>query len=263
MIVWLDYHGGTHGSFLEYVGNVYIMGVPKVLGPVFNQHGACHQIDEPGEPYRDHREICRGHWWWKNYERFHPSHPVIRITFDDDNEDHLYMLQVNIWFRAGNVSFEDKLKDLDTETKNSRMKLRKFFYDRVTNPDKSHGFKDLPDNRVFEFKFAWFYQWHLFSQGLRDMATFLERPLTVNKELYDLWREFIKLNQGYQSYVRCADVLETIYHDQDRPIALEAWEEAWLISNLAKIYGDPAENLLNQESFPTSTIDLYEKCLTN
>lgn len=263
MIVWLDYHGGTHGSFLEYVGNVYIMGTPKVVGPVFNQHGACHQIDEPGEPYRDHRQICRGHWWWENYKRVELTHPIIRITFDDGNKDHQYMLQVNRWFRAGNMTFEDRLKNLPEETKNSKRELRKFFYDRIVNNSDSHGFQPLPYNRIFEFKFAWFYEWHLFSQGLRDMAKFLDQDIRVDRELYELWKEFMNLNQGHRSFSRCNDILRDMYHTESRPIVLDTWEEAWMIYNLSRVYDDRAMNLLNQESFPDDTVDLYTKCLTN
>ena len=45
-MIWIDFHGSTHGHFLEYVINAWIMGMPRESQSVFTNTGACHNFSE-------------------------------------------------------------------------------------------------------------------------------------------------------------------------------------------------------------------------
>ncbi len=68
---------------------------------------------------------------------------------------------------------------------------------------------------------------------------------------------FIQVNQGWQSYTKCNNILVDVFAGRTSPIQCTALEEAWLNFNLSKIcrlYDGP---LFDQAQYPADTGSIY------
>lgn len=251
-MIWIDFHGSTHGHFLEYVTNVWIMKMPQETNSVFTGSGACHNFSDA---YKDNRKVKCGHWWWTNYEHQFDTEQIIRITFDRSSDRLFYIAQVNRWYRSGDVSFEQKMLEIAEDVRKSPERLRNQYYHKYVQRDGYVEFVTLP-NSIQEFKFSSMFVWSEFCSGLQDIAKFLNQTFTPDVALYKLWQEFITLNQGYQSYQRCEHILESVFTGQDIPISCTSYEEAWLNYNITKITGLTQGPLFNRDEYPVNTLEI-------
>jgi hypothetical protein len=256
-MIWIDFHGSTHGNFLEYVTNVWIMKTDPVSHSVFNTAGACHNFDKN---YLTNRAIRCGHWWENNYAQQHSTHPMIRITIDKSDNRLFYIALVNRWYRAGDKSFDEWIADIPTDIRDSPVKMRNQYYYKYALRDMYvRGYDEFPSipNPICEFKFSWFFVWSEFCAGLEDIAKFLNQAFVPDQALRELWQEFIDINQGYQSYNHCEKILENIRSAQPTPIDCKSYEEAWINYNINKTTGIENGPLFDNNSYPTDTYEIF------
>lgn len=260
MIAWLDFHGGSHGSFLEYVLNVYVMGRPALEHSVFNEHGACHGMFL-NQDYEQNKSVHSGHWSQMEHWPCNDHDPIIRIAIDKAVDDLLFVWQVNRWYRAGNVPFDDKFSSLPPEVLQSNQAMRTVFYYRLSSlASLDSTFSQRPNNPIFHFHFDWFFSYDKFVQGIREIAAFLQLPNCIDGSLESLWQEFIALNQGWQSLTRCQQALVEILDRSNEPIILKTYEEAWLIVKLVERLGIDRETLTSVPIFPQVAKRIHDLC---
>ena len=257
-MIWIDFHGSTHGHFLEYVINAWIMGMPRESQSVFTNTGACHNFSEF---YKNNKIVNCGHWWWTDYKHQQPNEPVIRITIDRFDNRLFYIGLVNRWYRSGDVGFEQKLLEIPETVRNDPVMLREqYFYkyqDRDRYVDHYREFTAIP-NPIHQFPFAAFFSWSKFCVELQKIANFLGQKFDACLDLFTLWQQFIALNQGYQSYQHCESVLQIIFDQNKQIINLTSYEEAWICYRLAEMTGHNVDTLLTAPTFPAYNKDIYE-----
>lgn len=253
-MIWIDFHGSTHGHFLEYVTNVWIMKLQSETDSVFTSTGACHNFSES---YKNNRIVRCGHWWWTNYQHQLPTESVIRIKFDRFNNQEFYIALVNRWYRSGDVTFDQKLLNISEHIRNSPERFRNQYYHKYILRDAYSDFPEIP-NPIQEFDFKSFFIWSEFCRELYNIAKFLNQPFTPDRKLYKLWQEFIERNQGYQSYRRCNTILENVFLEQSTPVNCTPYEEAWINYNITAMTGVDSGPLFNDDLYPPNTLEIYK-----
>jgi hypothetical protein len=257
----IDFHGGTHGHFLEYVVNTYIFKCPSSIDSIFSVRGSTVEIDRP-----DRRVVC-GHFSetaqgrdadpkYVDFE-FNQDDRVIRINLDQTNDVDFFIGFTNLIYRSSGATVEDHMAHIPEHIRNNKRLLRNDFYSKI-NERKQYAnlFPKFtytwPEN--FDFPFWHFYNFTDFCGSLHKLAVWTNESFTPSEELYILWEEFINKNQGLSSYSRCEDLLTAILGNQFDFIDLTVLEEAWVLYNIAKITGV----YLEFDEFPTSTQQIYE-----
>lgn len=253
-MIWIDFHGSTHGHFLEYVTNVWVMKLPLESDSVFTESGACHNFSDY---YKDNRAIRCGHWWWTEYRHQKANEPVIRIKFDRFNNQQFYIALVNRWYRSGDVTFDQKLSNIAEHIRNSPERFRNQYYHKYISRDAFGDFQEIP-NPIQYFEFESFFVWSEFCRELYNIAKFLNQTFTPDRALYTLWQEFIERNQGYRSYYRCKTILENVFSEQPLPVDCTPYEEAWINYNITAITGLDSGPLFNNDVYPVNTLEIYK-----
>lgn len=251
MTIKIDFYGSTHGHFLEYVSNVYIMQTtPSKTSifkpPTFSAHNADHN-------YLEDRVIECGHFSSKNNIAIDDI--VIRISVPD-NDNMFFVAITNLIYKAGDIGFEKQLLEIPESVRIDPVQHRENWYSKFAEKklyaDFYHNFQCI-SNPVFEFPFESFFCFKDFCIALNKLATFLNQTFFPDQSLWKLWSEFIQHNQGWQSYINCNDILEKCFSNQDRQIDCTVIEQGWINYNLSKmcrLYQGP---LFNEVVYPSST----------
>lgn len=271
----IDFFGGLHGNYLELVLNVFIEQVDYdfMSTAQFTETGACHLKDIDS---RYHKSIVARHW---SYDRipFDKNDQVIRITIKDD---HMLIGVTNSILRAGDQTIDieylehDTLSKLKTGCKYAgdiatiiqehgiqqdypRSALRNYFYSKFTIPE--HGVDlyncfdlDIPNNN-FKFDFFSFFNINTFYKELNNIAYWLNVNFYPTTDLYKLHCEFLENNQGWHSYLKCQDVLNSIFSGRSLEFSCNILEEAWINCVIAKTTRCYALPLLEDDCYPTNT----------
>jgi hypothetical protein len=257
----IDFHGGTHGHFLEYVVNTYVFKCPQSIDSIYSDRGSIKEIDRPGR-----RVVC-GHFSNNAQGRdadpkyigfeFTPNDKIIRIAVNQE-EDSFFIAFTNLIYRSSGATFEQHMDNIPEEIRSNQALLRNDFYSKINERQR---YADLfPKfsyvwNENFEFPFMHFYDFAKFCETLTKLSTWLGEKFVPNTDLYDLWLQFISKNQGLNSYNQCKEIVESILGNQEKRIACTTLEEAWIIYKITKITGV----YLNIDSdFPKSTQQIYE-----
>lgn len=255
-MIKIDFHGSTHGHFLEFISNVFVMQTSPGNSELFNSLGAAHNTDNQ---YKSNRLIKCGHFSRSNY-KFKEDEKVIRITIDKQSDMWFYIAFINLMFRAGDVGIEKQLICVDEKVRSSNVLLRNDFYAKFSEREKYvNEYSDFAKitGPVFEFPFESFYFFDKFCIALNELARFLEQTFFIDAELTELWRKFMSMNQGWKSYVKCADIIEKILSNTDYTIDCSVIEQAWINYNLSKmcrIYSGP---MFDNEVYPINCKDIY------
>jgi len=258
-MIKIDFHGSTHGHFLEYVSNVYIMQTePSQCSifkpPTFSAHA-------PDNNYLDNRIIECGHFSSKFYNlKIDPSDTVIRIMLDPGNDNLFFVALSNLMYKAGDVGFERQALVIPEHIRVDPASLRNNWYSKINERDTfSAHYQEFDniDNPTFKFSFDSFFSFTDFCTELSELSRFLNQTFYPSRSLYELWHMFIQVNQGWQSYIKCNNILVDVFAGRTSPIQCTALEEAWLNFNLSKIcrlYDGP---LFDQAQYPADTRSIY------
>ena len=259
-MIKIDFHGSTHGHFLEYVANVYIMQTAPsktniFKAPTFSAHNA-------DDYYLADRIILCGHYSDANYNvAINNDDTVIRINLDVNNRVMFYIALTNLIFKAGDVGFEKQLLSIPAHIRSDAVSHRNNWYsklkDREIYTNHYYTFSQI-SNDIFNFSFESFFSFNSFCTELNKLAQYLNQTFFPDQSLYDLWAEFIKLNQGWQSYIKCDQILEAIFSNRYKEIDCSIIEQGWINYNLSEICRLYDGELFENNSYPTNTQIVYK-----
>lgn len=141
-MIGIDFQGGAHGNFLEFVCNV-IAGVPVAVSNPFNKHGASHNKN-----YLDCPIFIANHYSFQNIPL--PSNRVIAIKIESD--DLLPLSQISL-LRAGDYGYDNNALEVDTYNKLNIPDYRwvldnllnSFFVDQIKNSYNAVKDESWPD----------------------------------------------------------------------------------------------------------------------
>lgn len=272
----IDFFGGTHGNFLELMINLFVYQIDfDQTQPFFNQNGACH-LKNINPCY--HPVIKQNHYSWYKIP-FDSADTVIEIHCEQKN---MLIALTNSFLRAGNQTFDlDNLHQgtikkllampkakgfLDTlviehgEHENyPRSVIRNYFYSKFNRPEFGLGQVNtfLHQGKKHVFPFSAFFNLEEFFLNLNRCAFFLEQNFYPNDNCVRIWNEFMSQNQGYQSQVKCQNILRAILTKSDMKIdTLNLLEEAWIQYMIEEIFRCYNHDMFYAERWPSNTLDL-------
>jgi hypothetical protein len=258
-MIKIDFHGSTHGHFLEYVANVYIMQTTPSQVSIFKP--PTYSAHSPDKYYLKSRIIECGHFSAPRFKSsIEPLDTIIRIKLDAFNDNMFFVVLTNLIYKAGDVGFENQMLSIPESIRNDPVSLRNNWYSKFNERElyASHytNFPSL-DNEVFEFTFESFFSFKNFCTELSRLAKFLNQTFYPNQSLYDLWSEFIQVNQGWQSYVKCNHLLDCMLSNVATKVDCTAIEQGWINYNLSKICCMFDGPMFDQVDYPSNTCMIY------
>lgn len=259
-MIKLDFRGSTHGNFLEYVANVYIMRTTPSETNIFKKDTqSAHNADGA---YRKNRRIACDHYSANRYHSFSPDETVIQIDFDQNNDRLFYISMVNLINKAGDVGVDRMMASMPEHVRNNPPVHRMQWLSRMVQKSKlieHYQYQlDKPEGLAYVFPMEAFYDLHLFYIHLQNLAHSLNQKFWPSQELADLWHQFAELNQGLQSYNKCSTILKNIHQGKDYDFVCDSIiEEAWINYNLSNTYSIHEGILFDIEQYPTNTKEIY------
>jgi len=269
----IDFFGGAHGNFLELVIDTFVNQHDYDFNqPVFNSNGACHLKDHNPNYAPD---IKAKHWSTWNIP-FDPQDQVIEIHVEPE---WMLALLVNSFMRAGleTIDITDlenhtlkKLYDIDKarpfvedliqehgeHEHYPRSVIRNYFYSKFNDPvngiDQFNQFQFKGKSHIFPF--SAFFDLDQFYFHLNQCAYFLNQDFIARPECASLWKQFLELNQGYASQLRCNQIIEDILLGNSTSMPdLTLIEEAWINYRISAIFRCYDHPLLTNDVYPTNT----------
>ena len=258
-MIKIDFHGSTHGHFLEYVSNVYIMQTAPSQQSIFKP--PTYSAHAPDDIYRAHRLITCGHYFDPRCNlKIDREDTVIRIVLNTQDDNLFFIALTNLMYKAGDVGFERQMLSIPESIRNNPVDVRNNWYSKFNEREKYANFYAdfVPiDQPVFKFDFNSFFSFEKFSIELNHLAIFLDQTFFPDESLYKLWAEFIAYNQGWQSYVKCNRILENVFANEPTSIDCTIIEQGWLnykLSMICRIY----DGLLFEDVvYPKNTQTVY------
>lgn len=257
-MIKIDFHGSTHGHFLEYISNVYIMQIDPGQSELFNSFGASHAVDNT---YLRNRLITCGHYSSDNI-KFNNTDQVIRITINTLDDRQFFIALTNLMYRAGDVGIEKQMLHIPDSIRKDPVAVRNNWYSKFNERNSySDFYKEFTkiDQSLFEFPFSVFYSFPEFCKSLNELAIFLNQTFFPDQSLLVIWEKFIELNQGFQSYNKCNTILENIFANRDTIIDCTIIEQGWINYNLSKICRMYNGLIFEQEQYPTNSKSIYQE----
>lgn len=269
----IDFFGGLHGNYLELVVNYWIdqNRIYDITQPQFNGNGACH-LKNKNTSYVPITKAL--HYSYLGI-KFRDDDFVIRIL---PTEHDLLIGVTNSFCRGGDQNLDLQHLHCDTYKKMAalpklqwflqtlvanhgmqqsynRSILRKYFY--AMFDDYEHGLAMftnwLPAKQVYNFEFRNFFSFAGFFDGLQKIAKFVGMEFLPTPELAILHQNFLTLNQGLASEIRCKNVLESIVRQQSEDLNLNIIEEAWVNYKISRIFNLYEVPELETDNYPVNT----------
>lgn len=257
-LVPLDFFGGTHGHFLEYVINSYIFRGPRIDN-LFTPLGTAHNASVDAE-YRINRRVSAAHYSemslpWPSLD----PEKVIRITVAGFKGHVCY--QINLSSRAGDITISEKELAIPEEARTVPSRLRNQYYCKFASLELD---AEIPSNwrrdstgQLFEFPMTACYDLLEFLSTLRNLATFLNHTFNPDTTLVALWQQFIDKNQGLQSWYRCINMLDKVSNNQDFNVELSIHEQGLLNLMLTNSFGVCDGPLFDNDQYPTNAQEIW------
>lgn len=293
--VLIDYFGGTHGHFLEFMLNAIDdpTGILFETLP-FNEDGTCRIRSYQPYTKRFHADHYSMEYIKKHTDRSKDANSsglCIAIMFEPDFSDWLLYLQLlllrsySIENSPGGIDnleqntytklkffpkFREKLVRLSNGTFNKntpncdRKIIRKAFLDHfIRDPANSlahqiHRVPALTHKTLIYFQFSWFYDYEKFLCGLKKIAEKTKLTLTGKEaKIKKMHDMFLTLNvyAKCNSYQMCNEIFNTLY-ETEKVLKLNIIEEAY-ICKLVEDLTKKEVGLVNDELF-YSTVGIRE-----
>lgn len=273
----IDFYGGTHGHFLELIANLFIYQIDYNEDKFFTSNGACHH--QVNNKNYNPVIVCH-HYSFKNC-KFDASDEVIEIHC---TESDMLIAITNSLIRAGDQALD--LKDLEIGTIKKlqqspktesfldnlitehgvqenypRSIIRNYFYSKF---DSAELGVNMFNNFKFsgarhKFPFSSFFNFEQFCLELNKCAFFLNMDFYPTTRTFEIWKEFISINQGYQSQQKCDQALLSILSGSHMDISdFNVIEEAWLLYRISNIFRCYNHSILWQDKFLSDTKEISE-----
>ena len=257
-LIPLDFFGGTHGHFLEYVINSYIFRGPRVDN-LFTPLGTSHNASA-NDDYRSNRRVGAAHYSEMNMPwPTEDPEKLIRISVSGFKGHVCY--QINLSSRAGDVELSKKELEIAEDVRTVPAKLRNQYYSKFNTFDL---YAEIPSNwrsdttgQLFDFPMTACYNWFEFLTTLRKLAAFLSHTFNPDPTLAALWQQFINKNQGLQSWYRCKNLLDKVSNNQDYNVELSIHEQGLLNLMLTDSFGICDGPLFDNDQYPTNTQEIW------
>jgi hypothetical protein len=284
--ILIDFQGGTHGNFLEFLLNKFYYNAHTWRDP-FTEFGTSHN-----KPYNN-REV--------KFSAFHYTNPpptkfrdptiinrnnnVILITFTVD--DLLLLMSVSL-LRSGDQNIENNYLEIDTYNKLnnefyhsllenitksylitdctpnnpniSRHILREFFKFGFKNPE-INGFmekmvnskRQLIDKNIYEFPFSDFYNIERLKYQLTNIGKYFKIELTVDElTLNQLHGIFLDKNPYVNLKSQCDSLIKAVVDKEITDIPkLNLFQESYINAQLETLY-EIEMPFLQQQYFKTT-----------
>jgi hypothetical protein len=176
------------------------------------------------------------------------------------NDDIFLVTLTNLIYKAGDHGIDRQLLRIPDDIRNNPVLHRNIWYSKFQERVlySTHYKKFIPvTSEVFEFSFNSFFCFAAFCAELNKVAKFLNQTFYPDSSLYALWKQFIDVNQGWQSYIKCNQIIEDIFSNKFVNIDCSIIEEGWLnfkLANICRIYNGP---LFDNPVYPTNTQIIY------
>lgn len=265
----IDFHGGTHGHFLEYIVNTYIFRTPKSEVSIFTPNrGSSH---EASEAYQRSKQAVCGHFSdnaqgrdadpkYKNF-KYSDNDKIVQVSIDQLDDKQFFIALTNLLHRTSGATFDQHMDQIPECIRNNRKLLRDNFYSKIQERETYCNlfpvFKQeaLP---TYKFNFNSFFSYTMLCAELNQLSIWLDKEFCPDSDLYMLWFEFISLNQGWNSYYRCDKLLTDILSNAPAEIKCTTLEEAWLNYNLTKMC-NVYNGTMFSDNYPTNAQEIYKQ----
>jgi len=254
--ILLDFHGASHGHFLEYLINTWIFDghrVDKIFTDLGTSHGA-----QKDSLYRKSKKIHCDHYTEYNNAHETPC-KIIRISVDTISARLIHM--INVMYRIGDIGLEKSYSLLPVEVQNNPAKLRNEWFSKLSDTD--HGYNlDLQwrwtDRPAFFFPMENLYACVDLYRTMQDCAKFLDLKFSPDKELYQIWQQFIEGNQGLRAYKNSKIIVDRVMGQIDYDFEASIPEQALINLLLTQTVGLFDGPLFDQDSYPCNTLEIWK-----
>jgi hypothetical protein len=254
-MIALDFYSGSHGHFLEYLINTYILKGPRVSG-IFTELGTSHNIRKDPD-YMNFRLVEAAHYSEFDIPTLLVPEKVIRISANSTMEQVCY--QINVFCRAGDIPAENKLLQIADHIRFNNVSLRNNFYSKLKNDGyKTPGQWKWNEIDSFVFPMAALYDLTELYRTLYKLSKFLDHSFNPDDSLSLLWKDFILKNQGLSYWIQTNDLLKKILLNTDFDFESDAWTQALLNYLLSDTIGINDSVLHHHNKYPSNTSEIYQ-----
>lgn len=258
MKIYLDFFSGSHGHFLEYVINTWIFKGPRVDN-IFNTLGASHLIRFDSE-YMVNRVVTAKHYSEFNIDHTTPD-KVIRVSISDYYAKWIY--QINISERAGDIPIEKRNKKMIPDTiRNIPHAFRNNWYSKFNFEENGYVYPgnwrwqeitsfDFPMESLFEIT-------ELYST-LYKLSSFFNMTFVPDQELGQIFEKFLIKNQGWQSYLKCKNIVHESLMGHNIEFSSTIYEQALINSMLTQTVGIFDGELFDCDTYPNTTAQIWHQ----
>lgn len=272
----IDFFGGLHGNYLELIVNVCIdQNYYDLSKPLFTETGACHLKDN--DPL--YRPITKASHWSHFKNSFGPDDYVVQIV---PTQQDMLIAVTNSFMRSGNQQVDLNNFEKDTIAKLKAMPkahrtidtviadygvrkdyprsgMRNYFFSMFM--DSCHGLDmysefDPTTPHTHQFPFRSFFNLADFCLELNKIAYFFNLEFNPTTELAKVHSDFLRVNQGLASEVKCNKIITAILSQQSIDIRLNIVEEAWINYMIANIFRCIDLPILIADQYPTNTLTI-------
>ena len=271
----IDFFGGLHGSYLELVLNVSVFQSNfNISNPVFDEYiGSCHG---PINNYtNEYNRIIKSYHYSFLKVPFDKKDQVVRITCEPSD---LLIAVTNSFLRANDETVDLQSLEFDTleklnlsktqEFRNNiisdfgirknypRSVLRNYFQSMFQYKEFGHAYYNNFDRNTlsyYEFPLRSFFTIEDFYYQVNQAAYWFNENFYPTPDLHNLHKEFMRLNQGHASELKCKQILSDIIVGKKTTFFTNIVEEAWINHRIAETFRCYDLNILYQDVYPEDT----------
>lgn len=250
--IYIDFYGGTHGHFLKFLINRFILRLPeyKDLDP-FTAAGTAHAQPDLSDP-----KLLIGHYSEKDFHL--PAiykDLVIQILFNIDTDR--YALVYNSHYRSGQNQSQilnDLLKSRFEST--TKKEIRNEIYSQILFAGKGQFVTHTA--LKFFVQFSDFADKDTLKQKLISLAELLNLKITF--EGFDnIYNKFYELSGGLKSQSNVENIFQLLIDDEKKNINFNIFEEAYLNTLITKHFDIYSDISVFDEEYPQTTIDISKE----
>lgn len=247
-MIYIDFPGGAHGHFLEFIILKHINRVPEYQNFLpFTDIGTSHLKKQISSG----KTVLAVHYSQRNENiTIDPDDYIIRIPVINKDLYLKFIIWGNITLRTGDGTFElsdfeintlEKLKDKKFEILKQhilyeqgikdiypRSYLRNIFYSQIREQDNTYTTFKSGICKILNFEFSNFYSWDSFVKNLQNIAGKLRLEFMVTDTLEADYKAFLNKNSVYLMGQKVKHLFEKITDESFIETNLNILEEAFL-----------------------------------
>jgi hypothetical protein len=279
-MIYIDFFGGSHGHFLEFLISRYVLQIHEYQNHLpFTPSGTSHI-----KPTIDNgqKNICTAeHYSFYTEKQNNLSNKIksddLLIRINISTED-IYYLVYNTSSRAGDVKMDLDHLEIDTirkikegkeklqnwllylpDTPNTpRSILRNMFYSQMREEfhwQQVNNFYDFKCNNIITVNIHTFYNYDLLVNFLNLIADRLGAQPHFD-DFLEVWQQFISKLECLPSKLKVDNFFEFVLNDVDTDIKFNILEEAYLNVLITKLFDIHGDMSIFEDSYPCSSLTI-------